>query len=121
MENNSALNVQVGGSHYKNFQMQPIMLIVKADCDYIQGNIIKYVSRHKFKNGKQDIEKAIHYARLGIEMLPDERSYTNIGLGYSYCKANSFSSYTANVIIAALQKDFLAVIRNCKAIIKAEY
>ena len=98
----SALDIQVGGNHYKDLQMQPIVLITKANCDFIQGCIIKYISRYKNKNGKQDIEKCIHYAQLAIELLPDEKNYLNI-------------------IIATLQRDFLLVIRSCKALIKSEY
>lgn len=118
-EMDSALDLQIGGNHYTNMQMQPISLITRANCDFIQGCIIKYISRYKNKNGKQDIEKCIHYAQLAIELLPDEKNYFNIGLGYSYAKTNSFNQLETNVIIGVLQRDFLAVIRNCKAIIKS--
>ena len=117
----SALDIQVGGNHYKDLQMQPIVLITKANCDFIQGCIIKYISRYKNKNGKQDIEKCIHYAQLAIELLPDEKNYLNIGLGYSYINANSLNHYQSDIIIATLQRDFLLVIRSCKALIKSEY
>jgi len=117
----SALNVQIGGNHYKDLQMQPIIFITKANCDFIQGCIIKYITRYKNKNGKQDIEKCIHYAQLGIELLPDEKNYLNMGLGYSYAKANNLSHYQTDIIIATLQRNFLEVIRVCKALIKAEY
>ena len=89
----NAIDIQVGGTHYKGLQMQPIILITKANCDFIQGNIIKYITRYKNKNGKQDIEKCIHYAQLAIELLPDEKNYLNLGLGYSYAKANSLNNY----------------------------
>lgn len=117
----SVLDIQVGGNHYKSLQMQPIILITKANCDFIQGCIIEHISRYKNKNGKQDVEKCIHYAQLAIELLPDEKNYLNIGLGYSYSKTNNLNSYQTNIIIATLQRDFLAVIRVCKALIKAEY
>ena len=29
--------------------------------DYLQGNVIKYVTRYKNKNGVEDLEKAAHY------------------------------------------------------------
>jgi len=51
---------QVGGDHY-NMVIQPIEYITKNGMGYLEGNVIKYVSRHKSKNGLQDIEKAIHY------------------------------------------------------------
>lgn len=54
---------QVGGDHYQ-MPIQPIEFIVKNDIPYREGNAIKYICRHKNKNGKQDIEKAIHYLQM---------------------------------------------------------
>ena len=63
-----ALEVQIGGDHYKAMKIQPIEFINKNNLNYCQGNIIKYVTRYKAKNGKQDLEKAKHYIDLLIEM-----------------------------------------------------
>lgn len=60
-------NEQVGGNHYK-LPIQPIEYIYKNNLGYIEGNVIKYVTRHKTKNGREDLEKAIHYLQLLIEM-----------------------------------------------------
>ena len=38
------------------------------EIGFMEGNVIKYVTRHKLKNGKQDIEKAIHFLELIIEL-----------------------------------------------------
>lgn len=57
---------QVGGEHYL-LQIQPIDFIVKNDIPFREGNVIKYVTRHRNKNGKQDIEKAIHYLQMILE------------------------------------------------------
>ena len=67
-----ATDVQIGGSHYKDMAMQPIELITALRCSFIQGCIIKYISRYKAKNGAQDIKKCIHYAQLAIQ-LGDKR------------------------------------------------
>lgn len=64
---NSALKEQVGGNHYKNLKIQPIEYTMKNGLDFIQGNIIKYATRFKHKNGKEDLKKVIHYAELAIE------------------------------------------------------
>lgn len=66
--NLSALNKQVSGGHYKGCKIQPIEYIHANDLDYFQGNVVKYVTRHKLKNGKADIEKAIHYLELILEL-----------------------------------------------------
>lgn len=116
-----ALNGQVGGDHYKDMGMQPIVLITKAGCDFIQGNIIKYVTRHRRKNGKEDIDKCIHYAHLALELLPDRREYLNTGLAYNYALANSLTAEETKVIVAAVQRDFLGVIQACGAILEKEY
>jgi hypothetical protein len=63
---------QVGGRHYKDMAIQPSEFIVKNKLDWYQGNVIKYVVRHDQKNGKQDLEKAIHYLQLMIEYYYSE-------------------------------------------------
>lgn len=64
----SALDKQVSGNHYKDCGIQPIEYIHANGLDYFQGNVVKYVTRHKDKNGKADIEKAIHYLELILEL-----------------------------------------------------
>ncbi len=62
-----ALDRQEGGSHYKNFEIQPIEFIHRNNIPFIEGNIIKYILRHKQKNGIEDLKKAKHYIDLLIE------------------------------------------------------
>jgi hypothetical protein len=62
---------QIGGSHYKEFKIQPYEFISKNDLSFFQGNVIKYVCRYKKKNGIQDIEKIKHYCDLEILKLKD--------------------------------------------------
>ena len=62
----NAKDKQVGGSHYQ-LAIQPIDFIRKNNIPFIEGNVIKYVTRHREKNGKQDIEKAIHYLEMILE------------------------------------------------------
>lgn len=57
---------QVGGSHYK-MAIEPIEFIVMNDIPYREANVIKYVVRHKNKNGKEDILKAMHYLEMILE------------------------------------------------------
>lgn len=63
----SAWDTQVGGNHYKQFKIQPMQFALENKLDAAQQNIIKYIMRHSFKNGKQDLEKAKHYVDLMIE------------------------------------------------------
>jgi len=58
---------QEGGDHYQNKAIQPWDYIISNNIGYLEGNIIKYVSRWKEKHGLQDLKKARHYLDKLIE------------------------------------------------------
>lgn len=60
----SELNRQEGGSHYKTFKIQPLEFIYQNDIPFIEANIIKYILRHRQKNGLEDLRKAEHYLKI---------------------------------------------------------
>lgn len=62
------LDVQVAGDHYKSLKIQPVEYIHANNLDYFQGNVVKYVTRHKAKNGADDLRKAIHYCQLALKL-----------------------------------------------------
>jgi len=62
-----ASEIQVGGSHYRDFAIQPAEFIHKNAIGFLAGNVIKYVCRHGKKNGVEDLKKARHYIDLLIE------------------------------------------------------
>lgn len=64
----SPLAEQVGGNHYKTLAIQPVEYCQKNRLGYIESNVVKYVTRHRAKNGRQDIEKAIHNLHILLEM-----------------------------------------------------
>lgn len=64
----SALNNQVGGSHYKDCTIQPIEYIQGNRLGFIEGNIVKYITHWREKGGIQDLEKIRHYVDLLIEL-----------------------------------------------------
>lgn len=57
---------QVGGDHYKT-SIEPWDYILSNGIDFMEGNIIKYVSRARSKNGANDYQKALHYTEKLIE------------------------------------------------------
>lgn len=63
----SALDKQEGGDHYKT-AIQPIEFIHANKLGFIEGNVVKYVTRHRNKNGAEDIRKAIHYLELLLDL-----------------------------------------------------
>jgi len=64
----SALNTQVGGGHYKDKAIQPIIYIHANNLGFCEGNVVKYITRWREKNGIADLEKAKHYIELLIEL-----------------------------------------------------
>jgi hypothetical protein len=62
------LDVQVGGNHYKDLAIQPVQYIHQNQLGYLEGNVVKYVTRHATKNGVQDLLKARHYIDLLLEL-----------------------------------------------------
>lgn len=58
---------QVGGSHYQK-SIQPWDYIIANELGYLEGNVVKYVSRWKEKGGLQDLKKAQHYLQKLIEV-----------------------------------------------------
>ena len=64
----TALDVQEGGDHYKRMGIQPVEYIYANNLNFFEGNVVKYVTRHRSKNGLEDLKKAQHYLQMMIEM-----------------------------------------------------
>ena len=58
---------QIGGNHYTSKTIQPWDYIAANQLGYFEGNIVKYVSRWRDKNGIEDLRKAKHYLEKLIE------------------------------------------------------
>lgn len=74
VQTDNPLQSQVGGSHYKDLKIQPVEYIHANGFDFLTGNIIKYASRHRNKNGAEDVRKIIHYAELILKLDYGEKS-----------------------------------------------
>jgi hypothetical protein len=60
---------QVGGSHYQQSgAIQHWDYAASNDFDYFQGQITKYITRWRKKNGIADLEKAQHFLEKYIEV-----------------------------------------------------
>lgn len=62
-----ALDKQVGGEHYKT-SIQPIQYIHANNLSFIEGNIVKYITRWRDKGGVESLRKIQHYVDLLIEL-----------------------------------------------------
>ena len=65
--NEKANDRQVDGDHYQT-EIQPWDFIVANEIPFLEGNVIKYVCRHREKNGVRDLMKAKHYLEKLIEV-----------------------------------------------------
>ena len=66
----SALDTQIGGDHYRECAIQPVQFIEANRLRFLEGSVVKRVTRHDKPTGKgrQDIEKAIHELQLLLEL-----------------------------------------------------
>ena len=82
----SAYDKQIGGKHYQNFSIQPSKFVIENELLFPEGCAIKYICRHRFKNGKEDLEKAVHFIEMIIERdyptipMTEEEEYRNAGI-----------------------------------------
>jgi hypothetical protein len=64
----TALDVQVGGDHYKNLAIQPVEFCEKNKLSHLESSIVKRVCRWRTKDGLKDLLKIKHEVDLLIEL-----------------------------------------------------
>lgn len=64
----SALDKQVDGKHYKDMAIQPVEFCFENKIPALESSVIRYVCRHRRKNGKVDLQKAIHCIEILMYM-----------------------------------------------------
>jgi len=67
MPTKNAFDTQIGGDHYKDYAIQPLVFIEGNNLSFAEGCVIKYLLRHKQKGGIEDLKKAKHYIDLIME------------------------------------------------------
>jgi len=55
--------------HYTQYTIEPIQVILDWNLPYCVSAAIKYLSRYQFKDGKQDLKKAIDYLKFELLRL----------------------------------------------------
>ena len=119
----TAFSEQIGGSHYKDMPFQPIKLISMLDLDFFQGNVVKYVSRYKLKDGVRDLEKARHYCRMAMEM---EKGSSHISMtilqavfiSEGFVASNGLSKLVADVIVYVYRRKWNEAVKAINALSK---
>lgn len=104
----NANSIAVGGTHYKGVEIEHWdYTLLALDNRYLEGNITKYVARHRKKHGDQDLQKAKHYliklteayhARL---VVPDRRDLSAPieGLILRFCDQNELSPTESGIML----------------------
>jgi adenine-specific DNA glycosylase len=62
----------INPNHYKQGKIEVIEFILDQKFNYLEGNVVKYLSRYKFKNGIEDLNKAKWYINKLIEEYNNE-------------------------------------------------
>lgn len=93
---------QVDGTHYAT-PFQHWDLAAEAELGYFEGQISKYTTRHRKKNGLVDLDKAIHLTQKLIELAKaGKRPQHNGCVLYSrvseYAEANDLETSEMNVV-----------------------
>ena len=66
----TALDIQIGGSHYKGLEIQPVEFSTRNKLGFLQGCINKRISRYNLPGGKglEDLQKIKHEVDLLIQL-----------------------------------------------------
>jgi len=67
-DESDALDIQVGGEHYKNKPIQPVEYIHANNLSFLEGCIVKRITRWRDKNGLEDLMKIKHEVDLLIAL-----------------------------------------------------
>lgn len=112
MDDLSANNRQVGGLHYAT-KLQHWDYVADRQLGYFEGQITKYVTRWRKKNGIQDLEKAQHFlaklyelANAGRWLSQQERTWSSGAPQDIPCDMY----LDANDVRAPLERSFIALV-----------
>lgn len=107
---------QIGGRHYKtNYQHWDF--IRDVGLDYLEAQVVKYVTRYKLKNGIQDLEKAMHF----LEKLEAERAKAVEHTLPEYSHANSLSNAQEDVVSLVMSGNLGEAMARVATIMVTEY
>jgi hypothetical protein len=102
IEGSKADQRQIGGGHYAS-ELQHWDLIERYGIGYLEGCATKYVTRHRKKNGKQDLLKAQHYVQKLIELYDEgvrlPRGIVPINVVGDFTKANELDTLEMAVVV----------------------
>jgi len=125
----SANDTQVAGTHYRT-SYQHWDLAADLKLGYFEGQISKYVTRHRTKKGKEDLEKALHFTQKLLEMSKSyghkpQRLFPTALQMDDFVKANCLN-LREHVLLKKLlswvnERDLIDVVTFLQVLITSEY
>jgi len=53
--------------HYSRWKIEPVQFMMENEIPYVEGNVIKYIMRWRYKGGLEDLHKAKEYLNILIK------------------------------------------------------
>lgn len=106
-----AIDRQVAGDHYKGVKYQHVEFAAHNRLGYLEGQITKYITRYRRKNGVQDLEKALHFTDFLYEFLCSGDYTVNLRdkqkmVSFTeFVVANSLGTIEARIVSAIVNHD----------------
>ena len=103
-----ANKTQVGGTHYRRSAFQHWDLAAELHLGYFEGQVTKYVTRARFKNGLADLQKAAHFTQKLLELHttqdhPPYHKYITEHRLDDYVEANTLDPYERTILREVLK------------------
>lgn len=121
--------IQVGGTHYRT-PFQHWDLAHELDLGYFEGQITKYLTRHRFKKGKEDAEKALHFTQKLLELAhanarQPRHKFATVARMTEYAEANKLLPLEYACIMSAtgwtMAQDLEMLVERIKRLIRECY
>ena len=58
---------KINPEYYTQGNIECIDYIISKKLNFLEGNVVKYITRHRTKGQEEDIRKVIHYCELILE------------------------------------------------------
>lgn len=103
---------QFGGDHYKGTGYEHWNFVADMQLDYYQACASKYVTRHRSKNGSQDISKSIHFVEKRIELIQQGRisPWTNPCAALAEARAGMVASFVRANSLPIMEAAFVEMV-----------
>lgn len=93
-----ANDTQVGGGHYKT-KIEHWDYVVANKLNYFEGQITKYVTRCRNKNGMQDLEKARHFLDKYMEIYLEVEGHTFVQVSTDLNNIKEIAGFSDDIFL----------------------